>query len=413
MDSAACELRLRRTGPAPEKERAVDGEPRDREAEPPRRRRVAIKSARRASRIMKQNDQGPPPPAEAGFFTLVVPAATFFLGIAIGLDIAKPARAPKTSEQRPGRDATSPAQIPLEGWKQIAFRTWQEFNSDQILAVAGGVTFFSLLALFPALGAFVSLYGLVSNVEDARREIAGLSGILPGGALSVIGDQMTRLAGTNHSHLGLAFVTGLMVSVWSANAGVKALMSGLNVAYEEREKRNFLILNLTSLAFTAGLTLFAVAGIAAVVAAPQVLTNIGLGRFRGESLLRWPLVLAVTITVLALLYRFGPSREHARWRWITPGSVLAASLWMAMSVAFSLYVANFGHYDRTYGPLGAMIGFMTWIWLSATVVLLGAELNSETEQQTSVDTTTGPPLPAGQRGASVADRGPGRSAPGP
>jgi membrane protein len=359
---------------------------------------------------MKKYDEGRSAAAEVGFFLFALPLATLLLGVAAGFDLARtPASSlePNISEQRPGRDAANPAQMPLQAWRQIGLRTWKEFNADHIPAVAAGVTFFSLLALFPALGAFVSLYGLISNVEDARRQVIGMGGVLPGGAVTVIGDQMTRLTTTNHTHLGFAFATGLLISIWSANAGVKALMSGLNVAYEEREKRGFIKLNLISLTFTVGLTVFAVAGIAAVVGAPQVLTTLGLSRFQGESLLRWPLIVAVTIGLLALLYRFGPSREHARWRWITPGSILAAVLWMAMSVGFSLYVANFGHYDRTYGPLGAMIGFMTWIWLSVTVVLLGAELNSELEQQTSVDTTTGPPEPVGQRGASVADHGPG------
>jgi membrane protein len=340
--------------------------------------------------------------------------ATFLVGLAAGIHLDRgfsqslprkdqPAGAPST---RPGINASSPTDIPAAGWRQILVRTWKSFNSDQILAVAGGVTFFSLLALFPALGAFVSLYGMISNVEDARREILGLAGVLPGGAVTVIGDQMTRLAATNHAHLSFAFAAGLLISVWSANAGVKALMSGLNVAYEENEKRGFIALNLMSLAFTIGLTAFSVGGIAAVVAAPRVLVAIGVGRFDEEGLLHWPLLAVVTVTVLALLYRYGPSREHARWRWISPGSVVAAGSWIMMSVAFSLYVANFGHYNQTYGALGALIGFMTWIWLSVTVVLLGAELNSQVEQQTSVDTTTGAPRPAGLRGARVSDRGP-------
>ena len=278
-------------------------------------------------------------------------------------------------------------------------RTWKAFNADQILAVAGGVTFFCLLALFPALGAFVSVYGLISNVDDARREIVSMAGVLPGGAVTVIGDQMTRLAATNHAHLGLAFTTGLLISVWSANAGVKALMSGLNVAYEEREKRSFIALNLISLGFTVGLTVFSVAGTALAVAAPRALAVVGLGPLTGEGLLRWPVLAVVIFSLLALLYRYGPSREHARWRWITPGSALAGAIWMLMSIGFSLYVANFGHYNQTYGALGALIGFMTWIWLSVTVVLLGAELNSQLEQQTSVDTTTGAPMPRNRVGS--------------
>ena len=224
--------------------------------------------------------------------------------------------------------------------------------------------------------------------------------------MTVIGEQMRRLIQSDHAHLGFTFLTSLLISVWSANAGVKALMAGLNDAYEEREKRGFIRLNLLSLTFTLGLTGFAVLGAASVVAAPKVLDSVGLGQFQFASLFRWPAMLAVTFVALALLYRFGPSREPARWRWITPGSILAAFGWLAMSTVFSFYVATFGHYDRTYGPLGAIVGFMTWIWLSIIVVLLGAELNSQLEQQTSVDTTTGAPLPKGRRGAVVADRTP-------
>ena len=345
---------------------------------------------------------------KAGGFTLALPIATFVLGMATALNLArsKASSAQSALPSRPGLDAASPIQMPAEAWKQVVWRTWKAFNTDQIPAVAGGVTFFSLLALFPAIGAFVSLYGLVSNVDDARRQIIGMGGVLPGGAVTIIGDQMTRLTSTDHTHLGLAFALSLLVSIWSANAGVKALMSGLNVAYEEHEKRSLVPLNLTSLAFTIGMTLLAVAAIAALVAAPKTLAQLGPGAVVEGSLLRWPLVLLVVVGLLALLYRLGPSREHARWRWITPGSLLAAVLWMGMSIGFSLYVANFGHYDQTYGSLGALIGFMTWIWLSITVILLGAELNSELEQQTSVDTTAGPPQQPGRRGASVADNSP-------
>jgi membrane protein len=335
------------------------------------------------------------------------------IGLAAGIHLDRRFGSPGSSatgsnapSPRPGVHASAPTQIPAAGWRQILVRAFKAFNEDQILTVAGGVTFFSLLALFPALGAFVSIYGLISNVEDARREIVGMAGVLPGGAVTVIGDQMTRLAATNHTHLGLAFASGLLISVWSANAGVKALMSGLNVAYEEREKRSFIALNLISLAFTVGLTAFSVAGISLAVAAPHALAFVGLGPFEGEGLLRWPALAGVIFGLLALLYRYGPSREHARWRWITPGSALAGAIWILMSIGFSLYVANFGHYNQTYGALGALIGFITWIWLSVTVVLLGAELNSQLEQQTSVDTTTGPPMPEGQRGATVSDRGP-------
>jgi len=270
-------------------------------------------------------------------------------------------------------------------WRLIIKRTFTEFNQDRIPAVAAGSAFYALLALFPALGVFVSLYGLVGDLAGARRQIASLHGIMPEGGISVLNDQITRLAATSHASLGLTFFISLLLSIWTSNAGMKGLIGGLNVAYECRERRNFVILNLVSLTFTAGTILFATAAMAAVVAAPQVLSSFHLESLRGASLARWPVMFAVAVGGLSLLYRFAPSRPRARWRWITPGGVLAAVCWMAMSVGFSFYVGHFGHYDRTYGSLGAIVGFMTWIWLSLTIVLLGAEFNSELEDQVGAE----------------------------
>jgi len=287
-----------------------------------------------------------------------------------------------TLTNRPsGRGARAPTQIPARGWRRIAMRTFKEFNDDNIPSVAAGATFYSLLALFPALGAFVSLYGLIANAGDAQRQIVALAGLLPGGAVSVLSGQVTRLAAVPHARLGLAFAFGLLVSLWSSNAGVKGLISGLNTAYEQKERRNFLTLNAVSLAFTLGGIALSIAATAAVVAAPETLSRLGLKTLAGMSLLRWPVLLVVVTGMFSLLYRYGPCRTLARWRWITPGGLVAALAWMLMSAMFSWYVADFGHYDRTYGSLGAMIGFMTWIWLSLMVVLLGAELNAEIEAQ--------------------------------
>jgi membrane protein len=309
------------------------------------------------------------------------------------------ARGGRRSPPRPTA-ATSPVQIPARDWRSVLTRTWREFNDDHIPAVAGGATFFGLLALFPALGVFVSLYGLFADVEQARLHILKLQGVVPAGAISVLSEQMIRLAAAPHAKLGMTFLISLLLSLWTSNAGVKSLIAGLNVAYEEKEKRGFLRLNAVSLTFTLGAV-----GLAVLAAALSGwLAASGLAASRLIGLLRWPVLLVMVIAVLSVLYRYAPSRAHARWRWITPGSALAGVSWAIMSVGFSLYVANFGHYDRTYGSLGAVVGFMTWIWLSLTVVLLGAELNSELEQETSADTTTGAPKPRGQRGAAVADR---------
>ena len=318
---------------------------------------------------------------------------------ALAADLAEPGR---------GRAAKTPEQIPLRGWKDILWRTWSEFGQDNIPQVAGGVAFFGLLAVFPAMAAFVSLYGLFFDVPTAYAQLNVLAGVIPAGALQLVGDQMIRLAAARHTGLGLAFVVSLLVSIWSANAGVKALIVGLNVVFQEREKRNLLQLNLVSLGFTVGLILFLMAALGAVVGVPIALAFVG---YKGAaiSVLRWPILLGGAMLGLAALYRFGPSRDSGRWRWLSWGSGFAAVLWLTASLLFSFYVAHFGSYDKTYGSLGAAVGFLTWIWISTITVLAGAELNSEMEHQTAVDTTIGAPKPMGARGARMADTlGPAR-----
>jgi membrane protein len=289
----------------------------------------------------------------------------------------------------PDAAADSPWRISRRGWRSALAQSLDAFNTDRIPAVAAGATFYALLALFPALAAFVSLYGLVGDVGAAERQILALSNVLPGGAISVLDQQLARLASSDHRSLGLAFAASFAVSIASSNAGMKALIGGLNIAYDEPEQRGFVKLNLVSIAFTIGAVLFSAVALAAVVAAPALLRRLGMTSLAGASLLRWPALLAVVTGLFAVLYRLGPCRAHARWRWITPGSAVAAVGWLVMSVLFSWYVANFGHYDRTYGSLGAVIGFMTWIWLSLCVVLFGAELNAALATRTLADTTIG------------------------
>lgn len=308
-------------------------------------------------------------------------------------------------EPHRGRHAASPEQIPVRGWRDILWRAWKEFGADQIMNVSAGVAFFGILALFPAMAAFVSLYGLFGDIGEAQKQLAALTGVLPASSLTFIGDEMTRIASTKTSSLSVTFAVSLVLSIWSANAGVKGLFVGLNVAYEEREKRSFIKLNLISLAFTLLTILFLTLAMAAMVAAPVIMQRLSLDPgSRLLAVLRWPALLVVVMAGLSLLYRFGPSREQARWRWITFGSAVAAAGWLIVSLLFSWYVGTFAHYNVTYGSLGAIIGFMTWLWLTATVILLGAELNAEVEHQTVTDTTTGAPLPMGMRGAKMADR---------
>jgi membrane protein len=311
-------------------------------------------------------------------------ANPFAIGLLMGLGLGAVDRVWSRSAAVAAAGARAAAPIPPRDWRSVLVGSVKDFNDDHIPTAAAAVTFYILLALFPALSAFVSLYGLVADVDEARRQVLALHGLLPGGAVSVLGDQLARLAVADHGGLGLAFVISLLLSIWSANAGVKALIEALNVAFETREVRGFLTLNLLSLGFTAGAIVLAVVAIVVVAAAPGVLATLGLPHLAGAAALRWPVFLIFTSGVFSLLYRYAPSRQHVRWRWVTPGGCVAALGWMVMSVLFSLFVANFGHYDRTYGSLGAIVGFLTWIWLSLMVLLFGAELNSRIERHRPV-----------------------------
>ncbi|WP_267425659.1 YihY/virulence factor BrkB family protein [Methylobacterium sp. GC_Met_2] len=303
-----------------------------------------------------------------------------------------------------GRGAATPTEIPAKGWKDIALRTYRAIGENRLSLIAAGVTFFTLLAIFPAVAALVSCYGLVADASTINAQLASLQGILPQGALEIIGDQVKRLNEQGDTTLGFSLVFSIVLSVWSANGGVKHVFDALNLVYNERERRNFVVLNLVSLGFTAGALLFLILALSAVVVLPLVLTYVGLGAdARWLTLLRWPALFVAVLLGLALLYRYGPSRDAPRWRWVTPGSALAALLWIAASLLFSWYVAHFGSYNKTYGSLGAAIGFMTWIWLSTMIVLAGAQLNAEMEHQTAEDTTVGTPQPLGTRRARMAD----------
>ncbi|MFD1331409.1 YihY/virulence factor BrkB family protein [Methylopila musalis] len=329
---------------------------------------------------------------------------------------ARPARRPQTSgpeapnlhgteEQARGRAADTPVEIPPRGWKDIALRVYAEISNDRLLAVAAGVTFYALLAIFPALVALVSIYGLTSDLATLDGHLSAFSDVVPQAGLEIVREQVARIVTKSDGALGFAFVFGLGAALWSANAGVKALFDALNVVYEEREKRSFVGLNLRSLAFTLGAILFLLTAFNAVVVLPVALEFVGLGH-SAELLLklsRWPVLFGCLLLALTLLYRFGPSRRRPKWRWAMPGSLLAAVLWIGGSIAFSWYAENLATYNETYGSLGAAIGFMTWIWMSVIVVLLGGELNAELEHQTAIDTTTGAARPLGARGATMAD----------
>lgn len=267
------------------------------------------------------------------------------------------------------------------------------------------MTYYSLLAIFPALAALVAIYGLFSDPGSIAKHLDQVSGFVPGGAIDVARDQLTRVASKEHQTLGLTFVVGLAVSLWSANAAMKSLFDTLNIVYGEREKRGFVTLNAVSLSFTLAGIAFVLVALGAVVIVPVALKFVGLSNAADllVRIARWPAMFVVVALALALIYRFGPSREAPRWRWITWGSAVATVLWLGASALFSWYAANFGKFNETYGSLGAAIGFMTWLWISAIVILLGAELDAEMEHQTARDTTTGAEKPIGARGARMAD----------
>ena len=312
-------------------------------------------------------------------------------------------RVAETEPER-GRAATNPVQITRKGWKDVAIRTYLEFNKDRVLSVAAGVTFYTLLSLFPAIAALVTCYGLFADVNVINDHLASLRGILPDGAIDIVGDQVKRIAAKGGGTLGLTFFTSLVLSLWSANAAMKAMFDALNVVYEEQEKRSFVMLNLRSLTFTIGALLFVILALVAIVVLPVVFNFIGIsGGAWLIAAVRWPGLVVVLLGGLSLLYRYGPSRERARWRWVGVGSVVAGLLWLVASLLFSWYVSSFGNYNETYGSLGAVIGFMTWIWISSTIVLLGGEINAEIEHQTAQDTTTGPARALGARKARMAD----------
>ena len=311
----------------------------------------------------------------------------------------------RAAEPGRGRDAFAPEEIPARGWRDIFWRLLWSIPEDRVLSTAGSVAFFALLAVFPGLATVVSFYGLVADAGNIGLQLALLDGMVPDGVLALVGDELTRVASRRGGALGLAFFLGLAVALWSANSGVSALFDALNVVYREREKRSLARFYATTFLFTLGTVCFVLAAIGAVVVLPVALNLFGVATSaeRILAVARWPLLLLVVTLGLTLVYRFGPSRRPAKWRWVNLGSTVAAALWVGVSMLYSWYVASFDSYNRIYGSLGAGVGFMTWIWLSVVVVLVGAELDAEMERQTAINATRGRPKPLGARAAVAAD----------
>lgn len=315
--------------------------------------------------------------------------------------------APPTPDRRDdrGRDATRPGTIPAKGWKDVLLRVKRKIGRDHVSLLAAGIAFYVMLSIFPALVAAVTIYGLVADPAEVEAVVANLSGVLPPSAVALVEDQLHGLVQSSPSSLGWGAVLSLLIALWSASKGAKALITAVNVAYDETESRSFLRFQGLALLFTVGFIVMGVVSIGLIAALPSLVERLPLGPTGTGAafLVRWIVLLALILGALSLVYRYGPAREDARWRWITLGSFIAGGLWIAASGLFSWYVSSFASFNQTYGALAGVVVLLLWLQITFFLVLLGAELDAELEHQTALDGTTGPPEPMGERGAYVAD----------
>ncbi len=284
------------------------------------------------------------------------------------------------SLSEPASDAPSTPVIEhAPGLVGIAKAVFGRFGRDNISLVAAGIAFYILTAIFPALAAMVSIYGLFADPSQVANRISGLDGVLPPEALKIITDGLNSFAHKSGSQLSFALVISLLIALWSARAGISSVMTGLNIAYEEKEKRSFILQNVVALALTVGGIVFAMVAVVAVAIVPAALALLHLDGFTAQILAfgRWPVLAALVVIGFAVMYRYAPSRTNPNWTWISWGSGIAAILWMVGSVIFSFYVSHFGSYQATYGALAAVVVLLLWLWVSALVLLLGAEIDDE------------------------------------
>ncbi len=304
-----------------------------------------------------------------------------------------------------GREAVRPRELTLAAWRDILLRTKEEVANDHISIVAAGMAFYALLALFPGIAALIAIWALAFDPGEIEQQVLAASEMMPDEAAEIVMGQARQVASGAGGGLTLAAIFGLLLAVYSATKGTKAMIEGLNIVYGERERRGIVKLNLAAILMTFCGIVGTVLVLALVAGLPAMLGSLGLGS-TAEMLLswvRWPILFVFALFGLAIIYRVGPSRADARWRWVNWGAILATVFWIIASAGFSLYVRYFGSYNETYGSLGAVIVLLMWFWLSGYIVLLGAELNAQMEHQTLRDSTTGRPKPMGERGARVAD----------
>jgi membrane protein len=304
-----------------------------------------------------------------------------------------------------GQEAQTPVQIPAGGWWQVIRRAVKESSADHVPMLAGGVAFFAFLAVFPALIAAVTLYGLIADPAEVARQVESLAGALPQETRPLIADQLNSVVSGSDSALGVGLVVSLLAALWSASSGTGNLVQAVNLAYDEDETRGFLKLRALALLLTLGAIVFVLVTLTLVAVVPAVLDALPLGTAGRviAQVVRWLLLVAVVIGALAVVYRVAPDRDAPRFRWVSVGALVAAVLWLIGSGAFSLYVNNFGSYNKTYGALAGVVVLMLWLYLTSYIVLLGAEINAESERQTRQDTTRGEPRPMGERKAVAAD----------
>jgi membrane protein len=304
-----------------------------------------------------------------------------------------------------GREATRPAEIPPRGWKDVLWRAWNETSEQNLFLIAGGVTYAVLLALFPGMAALVSLYGLAFDVTQIEQQVGALAGVLPPETLDLLRAQLHTLADASGGALGLGAGMGLVLALYSASRGMSGLVTAINIAYEEKERRGFFKLNMIALALTLGLIIGGAVAIALIAVLPAAAQLLPLGPATKWVLLivQWPVLVVLVMLGLAVLYRYAPDRNKPQWRWVSPGAITATILWIVASIGFTVYVANFNSYDKTYGSLGGVVILLTWLYLSTIIVLLGAAINAQSERQTRQDSTEGPSRAMGQRDAHAAD----------
>jgi membrane protein len=304
-----------------------------------------------------------------------------------------------------GREAGRPTQIPAVGWKDVLLRAWSEVSEENLFLVAGGVTYAILLALFPGLAALVSIYGLLMDPSQIEKQVGAMIGILPEQARQMLSEELHTLVSSSTGALGLSAILALLLALWSASRGMSGLITALNISYQEPEKRGFFKLNLVALGLTIGLTIAGIIVVALVAVLPAAVDFLPLGMLGKWLLLilEWPLLIGFVVVGLAVMYRYAPSRDEPQWKWVSPGAGAAVTLWIVASIGFTVYVAHFNSYSKTYGSLGGVIILLTWLYISSFVILLGAAINAQAEKQTRKDSTVGRPEAMGRRGARAAD----------